>query len=47
MLDTEEVQSMPHVDRYVPSTGSRVYLDNGRAGAHKSGTCNLIMAFCE
>jgi hypothetical protein len=48
MLDTkEEVQSMPQVDRYVTSTGSQVYLDDGRAGAHNSGTCNLFMAFCE
>jgi hypothetical protein len=29
------------------STGSRIYIDDGRAGAHKSGTCNLFMAFCE
>lgn len=48
MLDTEEeVGSMPQVDCYVISIGSQVYLDDSRAGAHKSGTQNLIMAFCE
>jgi len=47
MLDTKEVWSMPQVDRYVTSTGSQVCLDDGRAGAHKSGTLNLFMAFCE
>jgi len=48
MLDTkEEVHSMPQVDCYVSSTGFQVYLDDGRAGAHTSGTWNLFMAFCE
>jgi hypothetical protein len=47
MLDTEEVGNMPQVDCYVTITGCQMCLDVGRANAHKSGKCNLFMAFCK